>query len=323
MKHPAYHLRPNKMIERLAFVDAIKRLERLNNDGLSNYIYYGMGGPYLEDFRLLYESCPNLNMISIEINEETIKRQEFHLPSSNVQLENIDADSFISQFNSQGTQSIFWLDYTNLKYQHFESFKILLSTVEEMSMIKITLCCNPNTYINPTTDIAQKEKLDRFLTEFESVLPPSTTHIPKNYQRFAELLQEMLKISSEQALEPSVSTLTFAPVSSFVYHDSIGIFTLTGIVCKNNDQEEIGLAYQDWHLANLDWSPPKLIRVPALSTKERLHLQHLLPLPHNAGLTLHDALGYRIDSSTKKTRAALEQYAEFHLYSPHIMKAVP
>ena len=64
MKQPPYHLRPNKAVDRLALVEAIKRLGRMGD--LSEYTYYGLGGPYLEDFRLLYELCPEIKMVSIE-----------------------------------------------------------------------------------------------------------------------------------------------------------------------------------------------------------------------------------------------------------------
>jgi len=58
MKHPAYHLRPNKAVERVAFIDGIKHLGRFER--LSEYTYFGFGGPYLEDFRLLYEFYPEI-----------------------------------------------------------------------------------------------------------------------------------------------------------------------------------------------------------------------------------------------------------------------
>ena len=323
MKHPPYHLRPNKIIERFTFIDAIRRLEQLGDNGLSGYTYYGMGGPFLEDFRLLYESYPNINMISIEKNGATVKRQKFHLPSRNIQLKHIDSTSFISQFNPNNSQSIFWLDYTNLVYQHFGDFQTLLNVVEELSMIKITLLCDPRRYRHPTDDDCQESNTENFYAEFENVLPPNITSFPSNHRKFAKLLQEMLKTASEQALHPSATTLMFVPVSSFYYRDATDIFTLTGIVCKSENQKRIRSVYKNWPFANLDWSPPKQIDVPTLSTKERLHIQHLLPLSSNAGPTLLNALGYRIHQNTAKTQQSLEQYADFHQYSPHIMKTVP
>ena len=146
MKHPAYHLRTNKAAERFAFIEAVRRLERLSASGLADYTYHGLGGPYLEDFRLLYEFCPDIGMVSFETEGETYKRQEFHLPSSKVQLINNDIASYIAHYNPGDAKSIFWLDYTGLEYSYFEDFKALLGLVEEESMIKITLRCEPEAH---------------------------------------------------------------------------------------------------------------------------------------------------------------------------------
>ncbi len=123
MKHPAYHLRSNKAVDRLTLVDAIKRATRLVDD-LSEYTYYGFGGPYLEDFRLLYEFYPEIKMISIENNEETYKRQQFHIPchTSQLKLKNMGFKSFLARYEANDEKSIFWLDYTDLQYGHFEDF---------------------------------------------------------------------------------------------------------------------------------------------------------------------------------------------------------
>jgi hypothetical protein len=82
-------------------------------------------------------------------------------------------------------------------------------------------------------------------------------------------------------------------------------------------------AFGDWHLRNLNWGMPRLIDVPTLSTKERLHLQRRLPCERHAGRVLRRALGYLIENDTKRTEGKLRQYADFHRYSPYFMKAVP
>ncbi len=57
MTPPAYHLRTNKAIDRFTFIEAIRRMASPKE--LSECTYYGFGGPYLEDFRLLHESFPD------------------------------------------------------------------------------------------------------------------------------------------------------------------------------------------------------------------------------------------------------------------------
>ena len=324
MKHPAYHLHPNKAADRFAFIDAIMRLERFGEGGLEDYTYHGLGGPYLEDFRLLYEFCPDIGMVSIESNGETYKRQHFHLPSSRVKLVRSDVTSFIAQYDPENVKSVFWLDFSKLRYEYFENFTALLGLVEEMSMIKVTLRCEPRSYGPYEDENLRKRETEKFCSEFEKVMPEFPTVLPGNLEEFAGLLQNMLRIAVGQILPSSATTLTFLPVSSFCYQDTeTGMFTLTGVVCDNSRRDEVERVYGGWAFANLSWSLPVLIDVPILSTKERLHLQHLLPSNSTPGSTLQQALGYRIDSSERRTEAAMERYAAFHRYSPYVLRGVP
>ena len=48
MRHPAYHLRPNKAVDRLALINAIKHLP--NRESLRKYTYYSLGGPSTRGF---------------------------------------------------------------------------------------------------------------------------------------------------------------------------------------------------------------------------------------------------------------------------------
>lgn len=324
MKHPAYHLQPNKTAERFVFIEAIKRLERLSTTGLREYIYHGLGGPYLEEFRLLYEHCPDIGMVSIESNLETYKRQWFHRPSSKVRLVRNDMASFIAHFSPENLKSVFWLDYTELKYRCFGEFPSLLARVEEMSMIKVSLRCDPSEYVAIGNERLNKQKAEEFRSKFEKVMPHDFVIVPRKPEGFAELLQEMLRVAVGQALPATASPpLTFIPISSFRYRDTTEMFTLTGVVCDKGDREKVEQNYADWEFANFNWGTPTLIDVPVLSTKERLHLQRFLPLRSMTGNTLRHVLGYKIDKGARKTEASLEMYAKFHKCSPYFLRGVP
>ena len=132
----------------------------------------------------------------------------------------------------------------------------------------------------------------------------------------------MLQVAAQKAL-PAALPLMFQPVSSFYYSDGTGMFTLTGVVCRRDAVAKIKEAFTDQHFRNLNWSRPKLINIPFLSTQERLYLQKLLPCPTNAGRTLRLALGCLIADDAGMTEAALKQYADFYRYYPYFMKAVP
>lgn len=319
MKHPAYHLRPNKAVDRFLLIEAIRRLGALGS--LREYTYYGLGGPYLEDFRLLYEFCPEIGLVSIEEDEQTFKRQKFHLPCGTLRIARAQMKSFLVQYEPQDMKSIFWLDYTRLEYGNFEDFIALLSKAAEYSMVKITLPAAPNDYFDKQGE-EPGSRTERFRREFGAVLPDSSSSPPLEPRDFASLLQEMLQIAAQKAL-PSVMPLTFQPVSSFYYADGKGMFTLTGVICPREQKGAVKKAFEDWQFANLNWAKPKRIDVPVLSTKERLRLQGQLPCRQYAGRVLRKTLGYLIDDDRKTTEAKLKQYADFHRHYPYFMKAVP
>lgn len=311
MRHPPYQLRPNKAVDRFTLIEAIRRLEKLCN--LRKYTYYGLGGPYLEDFRLLYEFCPEIAMVSMEEDKETYKRQKFHLPCGKVQLKKMEFHTFLNQYEPRDKKSIFWLDYTHLEYPCFDDFMALLVKVGEKSMIKITLRSEPRDFVDKAAD---------FRRQFDTVMPDPSADPPATFEDFAYLLQGMLGVAAEQAL-PSTTRLVFQPVSSFYYADGVGMFTLTGVVWPRSELGDVKKAFRNWEFANLTWERPRLISIPILSAKERLHLQSCLPRRTSRGTTLLAKLGYLIDDDIPQTEAALEQYAAFHRYSPYFLRGVP
>lgn len=323
MRSPAYHLRPNKAADRFALLEAIRRLPLLGDGGLEEYTYFSLGGPYLEDCRLLYEFCPEMRMVSIESNGEVYKRQKFHLPCRTLKLEKDDITSYISRYDPGDNKSIFWLDYTELDYSCFRDFMALLETVASNSMIKITLPSEPRKYWKLDPLGLKCEKAEEFRNMFEAVMPDASANPPRAQKRLALLLQEMLQIASEKVFPPGASGRSFMPVSSFYYSDGTGMFTFTGIVCDVDKSERVKQAYKEWEFANLDWDVPTKISVPTLSTMERLYLQRLLPTKTRPGIRLRKRLGYLIENGERETEEALEQYATFHRYSPYFVRGVP
>jgi len=323
MSHPPYHLRKNKAADRFALIEAIRRLHKLGAE-LEEYTYYGLGGPYLEDMRLIYEFCPEIPMVSIEDNNETYRRQDFHRPCAGVtlKLQQTDMKSYIALYEPKERKSIFWLDYTELEYTCFDDFITLLGKITAGSMVKITLRADPKDYwYNPR--LKKKWKVEEFSKKFEALLPNQSAYPPWASQDFAYLVQEMLQVASQQALPATASSLSFQPISSFYYSDGTWMFTLTGVIWPRNDKAAVERAFNGWEFANLSWARPKLIDIPDLSTKERLRLQRCLPRSKSRGAILRAELGYLIDEDVSKTEAALEQYAAFHRYFPYFFRGIP
>jgi hypothetical protein len=312
MSTPAYHLRPNKAVDRYTLVESIRRL--VGSAELPEYTYYGLGGPYLEDFRLLREFFPELAMVSIELSSTVYKRQVFHQPCGDIELLNEDLGTFLSGYRSQNRKGIFWLDYTWLKASCFREFALLLGKATVGSIIKTTLRCNPRDYDG-------KNKTGTFGSQFQRFLLKPTLNPPLGVSDLATLLQEMLQTASQQQLRGT--SVTFQPICSFYYSDGTPMFSLTGTLCRNDDVTRIRALAERWELNNLDWNPPKEIDLPFLSTKERLHLQKHLPCTSLAGKTLLLLLGHDVDDIVAVSEKKMEQYARFYRYYPHFIRAIP
>lgn len=311
MRHPPYHLRPNKAVDRLMLMETIRKLDRWTD--LSEYTYYGFGGPYLEEFRLLYEFCPEIRMVSIEEDAQVLERQRFHLPCGTLELQGGRFRSFLAQYTANDVKAIFWLDNTGFDLGAIEDFQVLLEKVAANSVVKVSLRAEPRDYM---------DKAGEFRQRFATFMPDSSADPPSTFEKYAGLLQDMLQVAAEQTL-PAAVGMTFQPLTTFCYSDGTGMFSLTGVVCRREELSAVRSHFISWPFASLNWGRPKRIDVPFLSTKERLHLQEHLPCKGDAGRTLLDVLGYSIDEDRRKSAAKLKQYADFHRYFPYFMKAVP
>ena len=313
MRHPPYHLRVNKAIDRFLLVEILDILKRHCN--ISDYTYYGFGGPFLEDCRLIHYHCPEIKIVSIEANQQTFKRQEFHRFSKNLDLRDEDFASFLANFSSNGGE-IFWLDYTNLTLERFEEFRSVLEKVSENSVVKITIRAEPSLNASSSNEDRDKE-WENFQKIYDQILPPSAKQTDiETPLSFTKLLQEMIRIASQQAL-PASGESVFQLLDSSHYSDQTRMLSITGIVCNKSEVAKIRQRFKNW---NLDWATPRRIDVPTLSTKERLHLEKYLPTKAQTGLSLSRALGYKIDNSESQHLEKLKQYEEFYQYYPYFAR---
>ena len=320
MKHPPYHLRVNKAIDRFILVEIINILKKYCR--ISDYTYYGFGGPFLEDCKLINDRCPEIKIVSIEEDGHTFKRQEFHRFSKNLDLRHEDSDSFLANFSSTGKE-IFWFDYTNLKFGHFEDFMKALDIVSDNSIIKITVQAQPP--LHGLSPKKHKEEWDKkwiqFQQEYSRILPASTRQIDiSRLIPFVKLLQNMFKITSQRIL-PASGESVFQLLDSSYYNDQIhNMLSITGIVCNECTVPKINQWFKDWKFSNLDWAAPRQIDVPLLSIKERLHLEKHLPTKTKTGISLSRSLGYNIDRTDSKSLEKLKQYEEFYQYYPYFAR---
>ena len=231
MKHPPYHLRVNKAIDRFLLVDILDILKR--HCDISNYTYYGLGGPYLEDCRLIHARCPEVQIVSIEGDNHTFKRQEFHRFTKNLKLINEDFSDFFLDFSSSN-EAIFWLDYIDRGLKRFSEFSGVLGEVWENSVVKITIPAERD-----------GQHLKDFKEQYPKMLPPLTSQYDiYEASGLVKLLQDMLQLVAQQALRASGSV--FQLLNSSYYKDSSQMLSVTGIVCNKDKVSEIQQWFKDW-----------------------------------------------------------------------------
>ena len=327
MRHPPYHLRPNKAIDRFLLVKLLDRLGK--HVDLAKYTYYGFGGPFLEDFRIIGQRFPEMPLVSIERDKHTFRRQVFHHPSKNVRLVKADFGTFLATY-TESERSVFWLDYTDLRFSQLDEFMQVLSRVGEESLVKITLRAESEDYLpkvpagipdGKALAIFEKGCVDVFRREFSSVLPVGVGPACFRPNTFPQLVQDMVQIAAQRAL-PAATELIFQVLSSCVYADKTQIVTVAGIVCTKAEQKAVRKRFSGLRFANLDWKEPKRIDVPVLSIKERLRLEKYLPCKAKMTPSLLKVLGYYIDEGRPETLRKLRQYADLHLYYPHFARVV-
>jgi hypothetical protein len=276
VRHPPYHLRPNKAIDRFLLVEILSRL-RTKNGG---YRYYGLGGPFLEDVRLLSQHFEALPMTSLESNEHTFRRQKFHRCAKNLTLRRETVRSFLATY-SGNERAAFWLDYTDFRPELIQDFGTLLDLVGDDSVVKITLRALlddlPDELLARVSaiDVDVEQACNRYLTEFraryDGVLPPTVAYTNLRRGGFPELLQRIFQIAAQRAL-PVGGGRTFQILHSCFYSDHTQMYSLTGVVCRDAAAKDHRRLFADWRFRNLSWIPPEHIDVPVLSVKERIFL---------------------------------------------------
>lgn len=330
MRHPPYHLRTNKAVDRLLLADIVRKVGKLKRK-YEKFTYHSLAGPFLEDLRVMDHFFPEMSLISLESNLQTYKRQEFHRFNSRLNLKSKTLSDFLKQEYQPGLVDIFWLDYTDLTVAHLEEFQDVLKRVPPMSIVRITLRAEPQVDIDLLKSHVPEEYLQqmeaeferKFRNEFVKFLPHSVeTGAFIKAKAFARMVQLMVRRAASDALDFSGSKVDFLPIQSTCYDDNTYMLSVTGVVYPRSEKTKTRKLFESVRYADFDWNEPNVIDIPSLSMKERLFLERLLPIPSekNSGEELFNALGYMIDNGVNRSTKQLEHYADCHRDYPNFVR---
>lgn len=328
MKHPPYHLRTNKAVERFLLVDLIRAVG-LQFPKLSDFTYSGFGGPFLEDFRLIHDYLPEIRTISIEEDSETFKRQKRHKYSSSLKLKPHRLDDYMTHVFSPSKRDIFWLDYTKLKFSKLEEFQTVLSAVDSGSIVKITLPAErPSIPTNVSAHLSADEvervaqsQRERFLRRFGRALPEGLPNFFDDDLDFAKIIVKMVRWAADNALNPTDSGYRFLPAQVHRYRDGNQMVSITGFVLSSDEMEEqYKKALSASEHVSFSWSSISEINVPDLSLIEQFWLAPKLPRNSNKPKVVANRLGYMIDRNEAVNDIQVQQYGLYHKYYPQFAR---
>ena len=282
-----YRLRPNKTVDRELFLSLLLRLAPALS--LERYHYVGLGGPFLEDFRLVHARLGIERMTCVESEEAVHKRQEFNRPIASIECVYSTLEEYLDAHEFE-TPAIVWFDYTEPKAvtAQIQRFSRTIGTVPIGSVLRVTLNANPESLGKPdpgeisvevggeaTADRAQKPttqewRLDRFRERLGPLFPSGMTADAMTHRTYGPSLLRVLRLAVErEALNFNDRRIVWALATH--YKDGQAMITAT-LVVSAPDDTTIEPLVKGWEFYSTTDTPHRL-DLPALSTLERLTLE--------------------------------------------------
>ncbi|HNX76342.1 MAG TPA: hypothetical protein PLM07_17525 [Candidatus Rifleibacterium sp.] len=316
-----YKLRPNKAVDREIFLSMLNRLSGIL--GIENYRYVGLGGPFLEDFRLLHARIGIKEMVCIEADENTHKRQMFNRPFKSIDCIHSSIEDYVNGTEFE-TPTIVWLDFTDPReiQAQIELFSNLLLELPALSILRITLNANPSSLGKPDPDelkiqrkngvvsseVELRWRLERFKERFSTYCPADLGFENMTHLNYGKAVLEALRLSAEKNILDSHEKNIVWSFSTH-YSDGQPMVTATVMVTKN-ENTEIERAFDGWEFRSSP-SNPLILDLPALSALERLTLEK--------GEASEESLGFKLPKSLLQENA-FESFRKFYRVFPQFAR---
>lgn len=332
-KHPPYHLRTNKAVDRLILVKQIKAVIAAEVGLTNSAKYHSLGGPFMEDLYLVHKEIPCMPLVCIEANYQTHLRQKNHIFAANLELKNSSINDYIIHSYQPERADIFWLDFTDFNLNCLSETQGLLRKLLPGSMVRITVAArNPISQLeipDEIEDSIKKEisntKLKTFQKCFETYLPHKYrgANLTNSQKSFTPIVQQIIRLAISECLDKTADR-EFIHIESCHYNDASPMLSVTGIICERNKQISVKRKLQKVGLpVDKDWAAIEEINLPFLSLQERLILNKVLPYTNDSqqcGDLLHSTLKYDIEQGEKNSKAALSQYASYRHEYPSFVR---
>lgn len=320
-----YRLRPNKAVDRELFLSLLVRLAP--ELGLEKYHYVGLGGPFLEDFRLLHARLGIAKMTCIEVEDQVHKRQVFNKPIASIECVHKTLDTYLDETDFE-SPAIIWLDYTEPKdiTKQIERFASTIGAVPVGSILRVTLNANPTSLGTPapqelsveveeeaTEDRAlkptiQEWRLARFKARLGTLFPSGLGPDGMTFKAYGPSLLRTLKLAVDnEALSFPDRRIIWALATH--YADGQAMVT-AALVIAPMDNARVEDLVSSWEFFTTTDAPHRL-DLPALSTLERLTME--------SNDDAKTRLGFELPTSDMGTDP-FEVFKKFYRIYPHFSR---
>lgn len=268
-----YRLRPNKAVDRELFLSLLMRLAPKLK--LEKYHYVGLGGPFLEDFRMVHGRLGIAKMTCVETEEQVHKRQLFNRPIASIECVHKSLEDYLDE-NEFDTPAIIWFDYTEPKgiTTQVERFARTVGSMPIGSVLRVTLNANPGALGKPDGNLSEAELMEWRLQAFQrrlgSLFPSGLTADGMTQKRFGKSLLYSLRLAVEKEVLSFRDRRVVWALATH-YADGQAMVTAALVICEKDDKsvEELVKGWEFYATADA----PHRLNLPALSTLERLTME--------------------------------------------------
>lgn len=306
-----YRLRPNKAVDRELFLSLLTRLAP--QLGLDKYHYIGLGGPFLEDFRLVHGRLGIAKMTCIETEEEVHKRQLFNRPVASIECVHKRLEDYIDETYFDDPV-IIWFDFTEPRHitTQIERFASTIGSVPIGSVLRVTLNANPSSLGRPEGNLSEEElmgwRLQAFQRRLGSIFPSGLAANGMKQENFGNSLLRALRLAVEKEVGNFQDRRIVWALATH-YADGQAMVTAT-VVISEQDDTTIEALVRGWEFYTTTDAPHR-IDLPALSTLERLTME--------SDIDAEIKMGFELPKSNMGENP-FEVFKKFYRIYPHFSR---
>lgn len=336
-----YRLRPNKAVDRELFLSLLMRLAP--KLALEKYHYISLGGPFLEDFRLVHSrigiGCRRNGrtigrLTCIESELEVHKRQRFNRPVATIKCVHSTLEKFLDETTFK-TPAIIWFDYTTPRSiaSQIQRFAATVGAVPIGSILRVTLNANPTSLggggeepsgkdlsVEVDGDVSAERtrkptkaewRFEQFKQRLGTLVPAGLTSDAMTFKKYGPTLLQTLKLAVEkQALSFTDRDVVWALATHYA-DDQPMVTAALAVVAREDAVTERLIGGWEFYATP---DTPHRIELPALSSLERLTMESNKSIRKKLGFDLTKVIESKLGIDP------IEVFKKFYRLYPHFSR---